>query len=123
MRLVVRGIAENEIEGLLRFSERMYGAGAYQQSRRYFDWLYGGNPHSRGREDCLVALDGSAVVGCVHRMRLPCVGATGESTLASLQNHVIEPRLRGGAGIMLGQRAVRGEAFTVSPGVGGRLWA
>jgi hypothetical protein len=40
--------------------------------------------------------------------------------LLSLQNHVIAPHLRGGAGIMLLRHASRG-AITLSPGVHGRL--
>lgn len=121
MRLVVRGMTEADRAGVLRLSERMYGATSYQASPRYLDWLYAQNPASRGAEDCLVALDRQTVVGFVHRMRLPCVSASGESTVASLQNHVVEPKLRGGAGILLLQRAVRKESYAFSPGVGGRL--
>jgi hypothetical protein len=121
MRLAVRGIEKAEIEPLLRFYERTYGKGSYQSSRRYFDWLYVQNPAARGIGDCVVALEEGAIAGCVHRMRLPCVTDTGTSTLASLQNHVISPTLRGGAGIMLLQKAVKGERLTLSPGVAGRL--
>ena len=79
------------------------------------------SPATRGIEDCIVALDQGEIVGCVHRMRLPCVTDSGATTLASLQNHVISPHLRGGAGIMLLQKAVKGERIAFSPGVSGRL--
>jgi hypothetical protein len=121
MRLAVRGLAPSEIGALLRFYEEMYGRGSYQSSRRYFDWLYQENPAARGVDDCIVALDDGNIVGSVHRMRLPCLTPTGPATLTSLQNHVVSPKLRGGAGIMLLQRAVKGERVTLSPGVSGRL--
>jgi hypothetical protein len=121
MKLAVRGIESFEIDALLRFYGEMYGADSYQASRRYIDWLYSENPVGRGIGDCIVALEQGAIVGSVHRMRLPCVTPSGAATLASLQNHVVSPRLRGGAGIMLLQKAVKGEQLTLSPGVSGRL--
>lgn len=121
MRISVRGIEPGEVDALLHFSARMYGKGSYQSRRAYYDWLYRLNPASRGDQDCVVALNGSEIVGCVHRMRLPCTADAGTGTLASLQNHVIDPALRGGAGIMLLQRAVKGEDVAYSPGVHGRL--
>jgi hypothetical protein len=99
----------------------MYGKRSYQATRRYVDWLYTTSPSSRGPADCLVALEQGSIVGCVHRMRLPCITEAGPATLVSLQNHVVSPKFRGGAGVMLLQRAVKGERMTLSPGVSGRL--
>lgn len=110
-----------EVEALLDFNAEMYGKASYQASRRYLDWLYAQNPAGRGLGDCLIALEQDSIVGCIHRMRLPCITEQGEATLASLQNHVVSPKLRAGAGIMLLQRAVKGERFAFSPGVSGRL--
>jgi len=121
MRIAVREVQGHEVESLLHFSEQMYGQGSYQSLKRYLQWLYEQNPFSRGIEDCIIATEQEAIVGCVHRMRLPCSTGAGTTTLASLQNHVVSPRFRGGAGIMLLQRAVKGEAVTFSPGVHGRL--
>lgn len=121
MRISVRGIEPGEVDALLHFSARMYGTGSYQSRRAYYDWLYRSNPTSRGDQDCVVALSGDEIIGCVHRMRLPCTADAGTGTLASLQNHVIDPALRGGAGIMLLQKAIKGEDVAYSPGVHGRL--
>lgn len=121
MKIVVRGIEPHEIDVLLDFMTDSFGSGCYQSQRRYFDWLYERNPATRGIEDCIVALDGSEIVGCVHRMRLPFIIDGRHTTMVSLQNHVISPRIRGGAGIMLLQKAVRGEEVSFSPGVAGRL--
>jgi len=99
----------------------MYGKASYQSSRSYLEWLYLANPSSRGLEDCIGAFAEGQLVGCVHRMRLPCVAGDETLSLASLQNHVVEPSLRAGAGVLLLQRATKGEQFSLSPGVHGRL--
>jgi hypothetical protein len=121
MRLAVRGLESAEVGALLQFHAEMYGAFTYQASPRYLSWLYEENPSSRGLSDCILALDQGRIVGCVHRMRLPCVTEDGTESLVSLQNHVVSPSLRAGAGLMLLQKAVRGEHISLSPGVSSRL--
>jgi hypothetical protein len=110
-----------DLPSLLAFSEHAYGKSAYQASERYIHWLYEEHPVARGPEDCLLAVDGKAVVGCIHRMPLP--GRHGEQRFifVSLQNHIVDKRVRGGAGLLLLRQAVRGEQAVFSPGVSGRL--
>lgn len=112
---------ERDLPSLLTFSERIYGKTAYQASERYVRWLYEEHPAARGPKDCLLAVDGKEVLGCIHRMPLP--GRNGEQrfTFVSLQNHIVDERLRGGAGVLLLRQAVRGEQAAFSPGVHRRL--
>src|ERR1039457_4412877 len=112
---------ECDLPSLLAFSARAYENTAYQASERYVRWLYEEHPAARGPKDCLLAVDGKEILGCIHRMPLP--GRYGEQrfTLVSLQNHIVDERLRGGAGVLLLRQAVRGEQAVFSPGVHGRL--
>lgn len=120
MKISFRGAEETDVPHLLTFGARMFGEGEYQSSSAYLDWLYRESPHARGVQDAILALVDGNIVGMVHRMALPCTGPSGPTTLFSLQNHVIAPELRGGAGVMLLRHASRG-AITLSPGVHGRL--
>lgn len=120
MRISFRNVKESDVSPLLAFSGQMFGAREYQSFPAYLDWLYRDNPHGRGLQDAIIAVADDKIVGMVHRMALPATGPTGAATLLSLQNHVIAPDLRGGAGIMLLRHASR-NAITFSPGVHGRL--
>ena len=112
---------ERDFAALRDFSRRMYGPRAYQASERYYRWLYREHPAADSSQGCLLVVEGDSIVGCLHRMPLPARDSRGNFTLVSLQNHIVEERLRGGIGILLLRRAVSGEAAVFSPGVSGRL--
>jgi hypothetical protein len=105
-----------------RFCEATFGRDAYQGRSTYLDWLYVDNPVGRGLEDCFVATGPEgAIVGCIHRLRLPWVIQGREVTIPSLHNLMIAESFRGGAGFFMLTRAVKGETHAVIPGVTGPL--
>jgi hypothetical protein len=118
MAVTMQGLEAGRTDDLLRFSRAVFGERAYQGTRRYLDWLYGENPAAQGLGDCLVAVEDGAVVGCMHRMRLPLAGG-GE--LTSLQNHIVSPDVKSGVGLMLLRRSAKEAQVAFSPGVNARL--
>jgi predicted N-acetyltransferase YhbS len=121
MAVKMQELAADRVDDLLRFSRTVFGERSYQGTRRYIDWLYGANPFAQGLGDCLVAVEDEAVVGCIHRMRLPLAGAAGADGLTSLQNHIVSPKVKSGVGLMLLRRCAKEAAIAFSPGVNGRL--
>ncbi len=72
MKTVCRGVHASEYEEYLRFARIAWGSGSAQASRKRLEWLYGGNPYSRGSVlDLLALFDGDRIVGCHHYMQLP----------------------------------------------------
>jgi len=106
-----------DVDYLLRASAIEFGAEGYQQHRRYLDWLYGANPTSRGLADCLVARQGEAVVGCMHRMMLPLAGPESAGLIGVLHNHFVTEPVRSGPGVLLLRRAIRQIDAAFAPGV------
>lgn len=121
MPVQMKGLQAAQVDDLLQFSRATFGERSYQGTSRYLRWLYEANPYSKGLDDCLLALDDGAVVGCMHRMRLPCAGASGIGELTSLQNHIVAPDVRSGVGLMLLRRSAREADVALSPGVNARL--
>jgi hypothetical protein len=120
MKIAFRSLESSDLPALLAFSKEMFGNGHYQSERAYLDWLYEENPNGRGLHDAVLATADGKIAGIVHRMVLPCVGGGEAGILFSLQNHIVRPDLRGGAGMMLLRQATR-DGITYSPGVHGRL--
>jgi hypothetical protein len=121
MAVKMQGLEAGQVDDLLRFSRAVFGERSYQGTRRYLDWLYAGNPLSRGLSDCLVAVEDGKIVGCMHRMRLPLAGAGGAGILDSLQNHIVSPDVKSGVGLMLLRRSAKEAEVAFSPGVNARL--
>ncbi|HEV2079638.1 MAG TPA: hypothetical protein VGR19_07060, partial [Allosphingosinicella sp.] len=117
----MHGLEAAQVDDLLRFSRAEFGERSYQGTRRYLDWLYGENPHAKGLQDCLVAVRDGAIVGCMHRMRLPLAGAGGADELHSLQNHIVSSTVKSGVGLMLLRRSAKEAPVAFSPGVNARL--
>ena len=107
---------------LLAFSATWFGRDAYQGSEQYLRWLYEDHPFARGFKDCLLAKDENGrIVGCIHKFPLPCEVDGRRLTLASLQNLMIDKKMRSGPGILLLRRAIKGEQLALAPGVIGAL--
>lgn len=106
---------------MLALSRVQFGAASYQADWRYFDWLYLANPAGRGFADCILAVQDDKPVGLIHRMNLPATQAGNPRTVVSLQNHFMAAEARSGAGLLLLNRATRGDVTAFSPGVQGRL--
>jgi hypothetical protein len=105
-----------------RFCQTMFGRDSYQARSTYLDWLYNDNPTGRGLDDCLIATEPSgAVVGCIHRLRLPWLVDGRHVDIPSLHNLMIAEAFRGGAGFFMLMRAVKGESHALIPGVTGNL--
>lgn len=121
MTIKMQGLEAAQVDNLLRFSRAVFGEPSYQGTSRYLQWLYTKNPYTKGLNDCLIALDNGAVVGCMHRMRLPCAGMEGVNELTSLQNHIVAPSVRSGVGLMLLRRSAKEAQLAFSPGVNARL--
>ena len=104
------------------FCEELFGRDAYQGRSTYLDWLYEDNPVGRGLDDCLVATEPlGAIVGCIHRLRLPWRIDDRVAIIPSLHNLMIAEAFRGGAGFFMLTRAVKGESHALIPGVTGPL--
>lgn len=103
---------------LLAASSRHFGLGSYQADSGYLHWLYERNPASHGMRDCIVATQGEAVVGCMHRLMLPMNGGR---RLAALHNHFVDPSIRSGSGVLLLRRSTRDADVAVAPGVEEKL--
>lgn len=106
-----------DVDHLLRASATEFGAEGYQQHRRYLDWLYDANPAARGLADCLVARQGEAVVGCMHRMMLPLAGPEAPGLIGVLHNHFVTEAVRSGPGVLLLRRATKNVDAAFAPGV------
>lgn len=113
--------ASTDRPAVLEASREQFGAGSYQSGWAYFDWLYRTNPAGRGHQDCIVAVQDGRPVGVIHRMILPASQFGRNTTVVSLQNHFMAPQARSGAGLLLLNRATKGDAVAFSPGVQGRL--
>lgn len=112
----------SDLDPLLAFSATWFGRNAYQASARYLHWLYEEHPATRGFEDCLLAKDRSGhIVGCIHKFLIPCDIDGRRLTLASLQNLMIDEKMRSGPGILLLRRSIKGEELALAPGVSGAL--
>jgi len=120
MKIAFRSFESSDVPALLAFSKEMFGDGHYQSDPAYLNWLYEENPNGRGLHDAVLATADGKIAGVVHRMVLPCVADGDSAILFSLQNHVVRPDLRGGAGMLLLRQASR-DGMTYSPGVHGRL--
>lgn len=105
----------------LEASREQFGDASYQAEWPYFEWLYRDNPAGRGFEDCLLAVQDGRPVGVIHRMILPALQSGRPTTVVSLQNHFMAPQARSGAGLLLLNRATKGDTIAFSPGVQGRL--
>lgn len=105
----------------MQASREQFGKGSYQAEWGYFEWLYRDNPVGRGFGDCLLAVQDGQPVGVIHRMILPASQSGRQMTVVSLQNHFMAPQARSGAGLLLLNRATKGDAVAFSPGVQGRL--
>jgi hypothetical protein len=118
----IRPLQSDDGEPYRRFCEELFGRDAYQGRSTYLDWLYEDNPVARGLDDCLVATDPSgAIVGCIHRLRLPWQIEGRVAIIPSLHNLMIAEAFRGGAGFFMLTRAVKGESHALIPGVTGPL--
>lgn len=106
-----------DVDQLLRASATEFGAEGYQQHHRYLDWLYEANPAARGLADCLVARQGDAIVGCMHRMMLPLAGPEGPGLIGVLHNHFVTAAVRSGPGVLLLRRATKNVDAAFAPGV------
>lgn len=121
MAVTMQELQAERIDDLLGFSRAVFGERSYQGTNDYLQWLYRENPFAKGIGDCLVAIEDGAVVGCMHRMRLPCAGLAGVDELTSLQNHIVAPTVKSGVGLMLLRRSAKEAALAFSPGVNARL--
>jgi len=109
--------AGRDADALLQASARHFGSEGYQHLPRYLEWLYRANPVGRGTSDCLVARRDGAIVGCMHRMRLPLAGNEAPDDFAVLHNHFVAEELRSGPGVLLLRRAVKNLGVGFAPGV------
>jgi hypothetical protein len=122
MDLVIEPCGEDDRLALLAFHKQQYGEYAYQASLEYISWLYDDNPCSwQSSPEILKDAAAGTVRGCIHTMSLPALMDTAVIEIASLQNLIVEPELRGGAGQILVKRAVRKAGLAVFPGVAGDL--
>ena len=118
----IRPLQSDDLGPYRRFCDELFGRDAYQGRTTYLDWLYEDNPVGRGLDDCLIATEPSgAIVGCIHRLRLPWQIEGRVAVIPSLHNLMIAEAFRGGAGFFLLTRAVKGESHALIPGVTGPL--
>ena len=118
----IRPMRSDDLGSYRGFCEALFGRDAYQGRSTYLDWLYEDNPVGRGLDDCLVATEPlGAIVGCIHRLRLPWRIDDRVAIIPSLHNLMIAEAFRGGAGFFMLTRAVKGESHALIPGVTGPL--
>lgn len=109
-------------EALCAFHAASYGASSYQANPDYLRWLYHENPAGADVPKGWIARgDDGGIVGCVHLMYLR--GGSGGQPLHvhSLQNLVVDEKLRAGVGMLLVKRALRGADIAIFPGVAAAL--
>ncbi len=113
-------ISPEDWEDVLAFQVRAFGKEAYQAQEGYLCWLYQENPFAPSELAGWVARDTQAdggVVGVIHTMHLPAVGPGGAMSVHSLQNLYVAEHQRGGLGMLLVKRALKGADITLFPGV------
>lgn len=122
MDLAIEPCGEHDRLALLAFHKQQYNEYAYQTSLEYLGWLYDDNPCTwQTSPEILKDAAAGTVRGCIHTMSLPAQVDTTAIKIASLQNLIVEPELRGGAGQILVKRAVRKAGLAIFPGVAGDL--
>ncbi len=100
-----------------RFAGAQYGAGCYQASASYLDWLYDSHEGSKGLSGFLVGVIGDEVIACIHKMYLPWTIGGQSGCIPSLHNWMVKEEYRSGTGFWLLKQSLRGETHAVIPGV------
>lgn len=109
-------------DALLRFHAASFGPSSYQAKTQYLTWLYEENP-ARCPESCgwIARNTAEKIVGCLHVMPFASGPGAAGLRIHTLHNLIVDEAVRGGVGMVLVKRALRGADITVFPGVAPEL--
>lgn len=96
-----------------------WGKNCYQQTEKYLDWLYTANPYKNTECPFLLVIEpqSNAVVGVIHKMRLPWLIDGQKVIVSAIHNLFVEEKYRQGCGLMLITASLKGETNVLCPGV------
>jgi hypothetical protein len=112
--LEVLPFSEKWLSAYLDFASRAFGPRSYQADERYLRWMYNESPHG-SLSDCVIAVDGERIVGCLHKLRLTWRIDTQEALVATAHNLFVEPDYRRGVGATLILAAMRARRRSTLP--------
>lgn len=118
---VITPLSKELVGTYLRFASKAFGPNSYQSNPDYLRWLYEENPATRGISDALVAVRGSELVGCIHKMRMRWYLSGTIAEIPSLHNTMVLPNHRFGIGGLLIAKSLKGEKAVFVPGAVGEV--
>lgn len=110
------------LQAYAAFAAREWGPGCRQADPRYIRWAHSNPlPPPAGRSVIWLGVQGPAVIGCIHSMRLAWRVGGELVGFPTLHDWLVAPDFRGGLGTMLLTTALRKEPHAFIPAAAGEL--